>query len=313
MNARAFIPQSGETQPAGAASEAAAALPQARKPLGKRLALMVSVPLLLLAGGSYLWLSGAGKVETDNAYVQQPKVSISADVAGRVIGVAVHDNQEVAAGDVLFTIDPEPYRIALDQAEAALATARVNVEQLRVAHGTAGARLAAAEQTLVLRKAELDRKESLLKEGLAADATLDDVRLAYQTTQTNVALAQQELAGTVAALGGDPSVATDDHPAVRTAMAAVESARRNLDKTTVVAPGDGVISQVASLNVGQFVAIGSTIATLVESGNTWVAANFKETQLAGLAPGMPAEVSVDAFPGVAFAAHVDSIGAATGA
>lgn len=316
MNARATKPGPGEAQSMAAPSEAAgqdAPTPTAKKSRKKRLGLMLSVPLVVALGGGYLWLSGAGKVETDNAYVQQPKVSISADVAGRVVGVAVHDNQQVAAGAVLFTIDPEPYRIALDQAEAALASARVNVEQLRVAHGTAGARLAAAQETLALRKAELDRKESLLKEGLAADATLDDVRLAYQTAQTNVALGQQELASAVAALGGDPAVATDDHPTVRTAIAAVENARRNLDKTIVVAPGDGVISQVASLNVGQFVAIGTTIATLVETGNTWVAANFKETQLADLVPGMPAEVSVDAFPGVTFSGHVDSIGAATGA
>jgi membrane fusion protein (multidrug efflux system) len=96
-------------------------------------------------------------------------------------------------------------------------------------------------------------------------------------------------------------------------MAARDNAARNLERTTVTAPADGIVSQVGSLNVGQFVAAGATIATLVETGDVWIEANFKETQLAGLSAGMPADVTIDAFPGVRLAGHVESIGAATGA
>jgi len=127
-----------------------------------------------------------------------------------------------------------------------------------------------------------------------------------------VALAKQQVDGAVAALAGNPDIATDDHPAVRSALAARDTAARNLDKTTVLAPADGVISQVGSLNVGQFVAAGTTIASLVESGQTWIEANYKETQLSGIRAGMPVSVEIDAYPGVSFTGKVESIGAATG-
>ncbi|MEQ1901246.1 MAG: HlyD family secretion protein [Devosia sp.] len=268
----------------------------------------------MLAGvGGYFWLSGGRYVDTDNAYVQQAKVALSADVAGRVAEVDVIDNQVVKAGDVLFTLDPEPYRIALSQAEAALAAARVNVEQLRVAYGTANAQLTAAQSTLAIRQDAFDRKQALVTQGSASDAALDDVKLALQAAQTQVNLAEQQLASATAALSGDPQIVTDDHPAVRAALAARDAAARNLEKTTVLAPADGVVSQVASLNVGQFIATGTTIASLIETGNTWIEANFKETQLATLTPGLPVDVTIDAYPGVRFTGHLVSIGAATGA
>lgn len=325
MNARVTPPAPGEAKPvtmpaaeaakpeAVAAQAAAPEAPVKKKRSGLRLALMLSVPVILAAGGGYFWLTGGRFVDTDNAYVQQPKVSISSDVAGRIVSVAVKDNQLVKAGDALFAIDPEPYRIALSQADAALATARVNVEQLRVGYSIANAKLDAANATLAIRQKEWDRASNLQKQGISAESALDDSRLALQQAQSNVSLEQQDVANATAALGGDPNIKTDDHPAVRAALAARDNAQRSLDKSAVVAPADGIVSQVASLNVGQFINTGSTIATLVETGDTWVEANFKETQLTGLAVGMPAEITVDAFSGTKLKGHVDSIGAATGA
>jgi membrane fusion protein (multidrug efflux system) len=329
MNARVNPPAPGEAQPVtlpaaetgkqqvqgtpatAAVTPAEAPAKKKRSPL--RLVIMLAVPVVLAAGGAYFWLTGGRYVETDNAYVQQNKISISADVAGRIASVAVADNQFVRAGDLLFTIDPQSYQIALSQADAALATARVNVEQLRVAYSIANAKLDAAKATLEIRQKEWDRASNLQKQGISAESALDDSRLALQQAQSNVSLEEQDVANATAALGGNPNIKTDDHPAVRAALAARENAQRNLDKTTVVAPADGIVSQVGSLNVGQFINTGSTIATLVETGDVWVEANFKETQLVGLKTGMPAEVTVDAFPGVKFEGHVDSIGAATGA
>jgi len=317
MNARVKTPAPGEAEaaatPATEGTATAAAAPAAKKRSPLRLVVMLAVPLLLAGGGAYFWLTGGRYVETDNAYVQQNKISISADVAGRIATVAVKENQLVKAGDVLFTLDPQSYEIALSQADAALATARVNVEQLRVAYSTALAKLDAARATLEIRQKEWERAANLQKQGISAESALDDARLALQQATSNVALEEQDVASATAALGGDPNIRTDDHPAVRAALAARDVAQRNLDKTTVLAPSDGIISQVGSLHVGQFVNVGSTIATLVETGEVWVEANFKETQLVGLKPGMPAEVTIDAFPGVKFEGEVASIGAATGA
>ena len=321
MNARAEKPNPQTSQPVTLPTSDAsptivsapppAAAKKKRSPL--RFLLMFGVPVVLIGGGAYYYLTGGRYIDTDNAYVQQAKVSISPDVAGRIISVAVTGNQVVKAGDTLFAIDPEPYRIALSQADAALSAARVNVEQLRVGLAVAKAKLDAARATLDVRQTDWDRKTALQTQGVTAVSSLDDARLALQSAQSSVALEEQDVANATAALGGDPDIATDDHPAVLAAAAARENAARNLDKTTVVAPADGIISQVASLNVGQFVATGSTIATLVETANTWVDANFKETQLTGMAVGMPAEISVDAYPGAMLAGHIDSIGAATGA
>ncbi|WP_423068724.1 HlyD family secretion protein [Devosia sp. CN2-171] len=327
MNARVTPPAPGEAKPVeppalearpAVAPAAAAAAPEApeapkKKRSGRRLAIMLAVPVVLAAGGGYFWLTGGRYVETDNAYLQQNKVSISSDVAGRIASVAVKDNQLVKAGDILFTIDPQSYTIALAQADAALASARVNVEQLRVAHSIALAKLQAARDALEIRQKEWDRTSNLREQGITAESSLDDSRLALQQAQSNVALEEQDVANSVAALAGNPDIATDEHPAVRAALAARDNAQRNLDKTTILAPADGMVAQVASLNVGQFVNTGSTIATLVESNDIWVEANFKETQLSTLRNGQPVEITVDAFPGKKLEGHIDSIGAATGA
>ncbi|MEQ1768305.1 MAG: HlyD family secretion protein [Devosia sp.] len=292
--------------------DAPAAAP-AKPKRSRRTLLLLAVPVLLAAGGGYFWLSGGRYVETDNAYVQQAKVSLSADVSGRVVSVAVHDNQLVKAGETLFSLDAEPYRIALAQADAALAAARVNVEQLKVAYGTANAQLDAAQATLTIRKDAFDRKQALVTKGAASDATLDDSKLALETAQAQVNVTKQQVASATAALAGDPSIATDAHPAVQSALAARDAAARNLSKTDVVAPADGIVSQVASLNVGQFVSTGTTIASLIETNDSWIEANFKETQLAALKEGMKVDVKLDAYPGVVFEGKLESIGAGTGA
>jgi membrane fusion protein (multidrug efflux system) len=116
-----------------------------------------------------------------------------------------------------------------------------------------------------------------------------------------------------AALGGDPDIATDKHPAVLAALAAREKAAFDLAQTTVRAPADGIISQASSFKVGQFVSVGTPLFSLVETGDSWIEANFKETQLTHMKPGQVAEVEFDAFPGRAYHAKVKAIGAGTGA
>src|SRR5690606_37179688 len=120
---------------------------------GRRL-LMLALPLALLAGGGYVWLTGGRYVTTDNAYVHQPLVPVSADVPGRIVEVAVAQNQPVQAGDVLFRLDPEPFRIAVDQARAAVDQARLAVAQQRAAWSVAQAQLSAAQEVLEIRQRE---------------------------------------------------------------------------------------------------------------------------------------------------------------
>ena len=304
-------PISQATATAPAVTPEAPATPAKKRRPG-RLALMVVVPLAIAGAGGYFYLTGGRFEETDNAYVRQAKLAVSSDIAGRVISVNISENQPVQAGDLLFEIDPAPYQIALDQANAALGSARVNVEQLKVSYQTAQTALAAAKETLAIQQASFDRQNALVTQGVSSASTLDQPKLSLQQAQNAVATAQQQVAAATAALAGDPEIDTDRHPTVLAALSQVELAERNLEKTRVVAAADGIVSQIASLNVGQFVSTGTTIASLVETEGTWVEANFKETQLAGIHVGMPAEVVVDAAPDAPLEGTVTSIGAATG-
>src|SRR3569623_1084228 len=245
MNARVTPPAKGEAQivkmpttaeapkpaqptpgPAPAPASTAPAAPAPKKKSGgRRLLLMIVVPLVLVAGGAYFWLTGGRYQDTDNAYVTQPVVSVSPDVSGRVIEVDAKENQHVNAGAVLFKIDPQPFQSALDQANAALASARMNVEQLRVNYQTAQAKLATDQQTLALQQRTQARNVDLAGKGVASATTVDQGALAVQTAQQNVDLDQQSVKGAIAALDGNADIKTDDHPAVKTALAAVESAQ----------------------------------------------------------------------------------------
>jgi membrane fusion protein (multidrug efflux system) len=278
-----------------------------------RLILMIIVPLILVVGGVYFWLTGGRYEDTDNAYVTQPIVSISADVAGRITEVDVKENQHVSKGDVLFKLDPAPFKIALDQAEAALSAARLNVQQLKVNYASAKAKLASDQKTLVIQQRNQERNNDLAAKGVATAAAVDQGLLAVQQAQAAVTLDQQAVAGALAALNGDPEIQTDNHPSVQQALAQVEQARLNLGYTTVTAPASGVVSQVASFNVGQYLPAGTTVVSLVEADDTWVEANFKETQLGDIKVGQPATVVVDTYGGTTLHGTVQSIQRATGA
>lgn len=279
---------------------------------GRRRALMMLVPGLILVGAGYYWATGGRYVTTDNAYIHQPMIAVSADQSGRVIEVDIDENQIVQAGDVLFRIDPVPYEIALDQAEASLSAARLQVAQLRASHATAAAQLEAAQGILNVQERELERQQQLTDRGVGTAAQLDQATVAERSARNNVNVAQRQLEAAAAALSGNPETETDDMPSVRAALASRDAAQRNLAHTEVVAPSPGTVSQIESLNVGQFLGAGTQAATLVNSSDTWIQANFKETQLDGIEIGQEVEVEIDAYPDLKLHGTVESFNSATG-
>jgi membrane fusion protein (multidrug efflux system) len=284
-----------------------------RKRRSPRTLLMMSVPLLLVAGGAYYWVTGGRYQETDNANLRQAKVTIAAETPGRIVETHVADNTDVKAGDVLFVVDPEPYRIALEQAEAALATARLTVEQMRAAYSQAVAQEQMNAGDVAYYQAELERQTALTDKGVGTRSALDSARRDLTKAQDERAAAAEAVIGAQAALGGTADIVTDRHPAVLSAMAARDKAAYALRQTTVRAPADGVISQAASFKTGQFVAAGTPLFSLVETGDSWVEANFKETQLTNMKLGQEAEIELDTYPGRPIRATLESIGAGTGA
>ncbi|RWG79920.1 HlyD family secretion protein [Mesorhizobium sp.] len=284
-----------------------------RKRRSGRFLLMVALPVALLAGGAYVWVTGGRYQETENANLQQARISIASDAAGRIVQVGIADNQTVKAGDLLFVIDPEPYRIALAEADAAVAAARLNVEQLRAAYSQAMAQEKSAGSEVEYAQSQYDRAADLAQKGINAKSSLDEARNDLDKAKQQLAVAQQGIVSAKAALGGNPDIETDKHPTVMSALAARDKAAYDLAQTTVKAPADGVVYQASSFKVGQYVAVGTPLFALVETGDTWIDANFKETQLTNMKPGQKAEIVVDTYPGKTFEATVKAIGAGTGA
>ena len=276
-----------------------------------RLALLGSVPLLLVGGATAYYLANDHYVSTDNAYVQQDKVSISAEVGGRIIDVAVHENDVVNAGDLLFRIDPAPYRIAIEQADAAIAAAQVRVSSLQTEYQTTGVDIESAREDVAFYEKEYQRQSALMQAGFTTRARLQAAEHALSDARSRVASAQANATKARAALATG-SAAPGVNPAIKAGQAQREQALLNLARTEVRAPVSGVVSQADRLQPGQMMVQGLPGVTIVASNRSWIEANFKETDLAHMRVGQPAEITFDAYPELKLRGKVSSIGAGTG-
>ena len=278
-------------------------------PKWRRPALMLAVPLVLALAGLWLWLAGGGSVSTDNAYVQQDKVSISSDVTGRVIAVGPAESQPIKRGDILIQIATRPFEIALAQAEAGVAAAKLQAAGLQ--SGTIGktADVAGKRDAVAFALQELGRQQALLKDGFTTRARV-------QATEYALAKAQSELGSAIAdessARAAANGAGVGTHPLVLAAMAARDKAAFELSRTTIRAPADGIASQTGKVLPGQVILSGIPTMSLVLSKHRWVEANFKETDLEHMRVGQPATIKLDAYPGRPITGHVESIGAGTG-
>ncbi len=275
-------------------------------------AMMLSVPLLIAAVGAWLWLTSGRWVSTDNAYVKQEIVSVGSEVAGKIVSVSVRENQMVKAGDLLFVIDPTPYRIALQEADAEIADAQVKLAQLRTDYASTGADIDSARSDLNLAQQEYDRQHELMVRGFTTKARLQQAQNALEVARAELRnkIANAEKARTALTTGAQvPGV----NPALAAAQVERAKAQLSLARTEVRAPVSGRISQSARLQVGQMMIVGMPALSIVGNRKTWVEANFKESQLENMYPGQPATVTLDAYPQMKLKGHVDSIGAGTGA
>jgi membrane fusion protein (multidrug efflux system) len=274
-----------------------------------RLVLMLSVPLLLALFGGYMWLTSGRYVSTDNAYVQRDMVSVAPEISGTITEVLVRENQPVRRGDVLFRIDPRPYRIALANAEAQIRAAEVQVAQASAQAAGTGADINGAQANLTYAERDFARYQSLIDRGFTTRAAYDEALHTVEEARERLANARAASVTARSALTGGGVAA---QPSVQAARVARDQALLNLARTEVRAPADGVISQTDRLQVGNAAVSGVPAVTVVRSAATWVEANYKETDLANMYVGQPAEITLDAYPDVHIRGHVASIGAGTG-
>ena len=298
-----------EADPAIVEQEAEAPAP-ARRRWG-RVALMAGLPLALVVGALLYWLSLQGKVATDNAYLKQDMVAVSAEVGGRIVTVMVKEGDRVRAGDLLFRIDSEPFELDMASADAAIASAQANLTALQHDSALSGADIAAAREDIAYARSRLERQEALWERGFTTKADLDAARHAVAQAEASLRQAEAAQAEARAKLARGSAV-PGVNPQVAIAEAQKANASLDLRRTDVRAPVAGRVAQADRLQAGLQIIPNLPVLTLVSEESAYVEANFKETDLDQMRPGQRAEVRFDAYPELTLTGHVASIGAGTG-
>jgi membrane fusion protein (multidrug efflux system) len=300
-----------EASPSGEprGSQVAASAPASRKSQ-RRTVMFALLPVVLIVGG-YFYVTGGAVMSTDNAYVQADMVGLSTDVAGIVTQVLVHDNQKVTKGDILFKLDPLQFQLALDRAEAQIGNTRNDVVALQASYRNMQTQVEQAQKDVDFNMVNFQRQEQLIANNFTPRATFDAARNTLQGAQQKLASLQQQLAGIAANLNGDPGAPIESHPKYKDTVAARDEAARQLAHTVVRAPFAGIVTNVPSLQPGQYLAAAATGFNIVSTDRVWVQASPKETELTYVKPGQKAVVEVDSYPGQQWTGTVDSISPAS--
>ncbi len=297
----------------GLADEVAApTLTKLRQPRNLRRLLLALGPIVVLAGGLFAYTTGGRYVSTDNAYVHAGKLTVATDVSGIVANVAVKESQKVEKGQVLFTLDQEPFRIALAGAEANLGTVRNQLTTLQATYRQKQSQVAQAKTDVAFYETAYQRQQDLLKRGVSAQATFDQAKHDLEAARDRVAMTQHDAEATLAQLGGSADAPIEQNASYLAAQAQVDKTKRDLTRTTVLAPIPGIVTNVDALQVGEYLPAAQPAFSLVSSADIWIEANPKESDLTYLQPGAPATVTIDAYPGREWQATVTSLAPATG-
>ena len=279
----------------------------------RRFLLLVVLPIVAVIGGVTFYLNGGRYVGTDDTYVGAQKVLITPDISGRIDKVVVQEGELVHKGDVLFEIDPVPFRLAVDRAKAAVEQAKTSYSNLVANIKIYDQMAELMQQTIDLKQRDVDRKQTLAKSSFGSQLDLDNSTTAMVTARAELAFVQQQRSSSLTQLLGNANLKLDDFPPYYQAQAALAQAQRDLDHTEMRAPIDGIATLVDQIQLGRFVVAGSPVFTVIDVAKPWIDSNLKESDFTHLAVGQSVEIEVDAFPDHTFKGTVGSLSPGTGA
>jgi membrane fusion protein, multidrug efflux system len=279
----------------------------------RRFLLLVVLPLVTVLAGLIFYLHGGRYVTTDDAYVGAQKVLITPDISGKIDKVVVREGQHVNQGDVLFEIDPVPFRLALQQAKAAVDQSKTTYNNLIANIKIYDQMADLMQQTIDLKKKDVDRKSALAKNNYGSQLDLDNASAAEVTARAEWAFVQQQLSSAKTQLLGNPNLPLEEFPPYYQAQAALGQAERNLDHSVMRAPMEGIATQVDQIQLGRFVVAGTPVFSVIDVAKPWIDANLKESDFTHVAVGQTVDIDVDAFPDHVFKGTISSLSPGTGA
>ena len=295
----------------------APARPQAEPPPVRRSRKMLRYGLfalgtaVLIIGGLWYYLSGGRYLSTDDSYLQANVLAVSTDVSGIVDQIPVHEGEHVATGQVLFRLDPDKFRIALDGARANLAQTEISLRSLKADYLRAQRQKAAQVAVVQADQANYNRYAALVKPGGVTQQQFDDAKYKLEADQADVGAGDAAVTAALARLAGNADTPIEQMPAYKQAAAQLAEAQREFNHSIGRAPFNGVVTQVSKLQPGQFMPAGTAAFGLVGTDEVWVAAEPKETELTYVRAGQSATVTVDAYPGHVWQGTVQSVAPAT--
>lgn len=284
--------------------------------------LIIAVPLLLAAaaGGGYYWWTQVRFIETtDNAYVEADISHVSVKVPGYVVLSDVTDNQHVRKGELLAQLEDNQFSAKVSQAEAALASAKTDLQTLAakvdlqhalISQASAG--VVAAQADKIRAEQQLSRAKKLKVSNYSSQDDVDQLQAGFDSAAARLDEAKALLVAKERELAVFNAQLNQASSVVEQSNAALELANIQLNDTRVTAPFSGVIGKRGAM-VGQYVQPGQALFSLVPDGAVWISANFKETQIQHMQPGQSVQVSLDAFPDKTFTGVIDSLSPASGA
>jgi membrane fusion protein (multidrug efflux system) len=286
--------------------------PPARRRRWLRPVLMLGGVLALVVGGGWYWLQSGGTAGTDDAYVQADKLLVATDVSGIVQRIAVKEGEAVQPGQLLFALDPAPFRNALDAAQAQLEQTRLTLLAMQADYRRMQRDISAQQAEVQLAQVQFDRKAKLVGNGAVSHSDYDQARYGLTQAQQQLESLRVQAQVQLAKLGGTPDAPVEQLPQYQGDLARVAEAQRQLDHTEVKAPFAGIVTQVSQLQPGQYLGASTPAFALVSTDHVWVDAQPKETDLTYVRPGQPVEVTIDTYPGRTWHGTVESISPASG-